>query len=528
VLILACAAALPVAAATTRGQSGACLVTTEGGDVQGLNQGASCAFLGVPFAAPPLGSRRWQAPEPAAAWAPAVAQATVVPPSCTASEDCLKLNIWTPNPKPDRAPVIVWLHTGSFVAASASFGAHNGRTLAQTTGAIVVAPNYRLAAFGFLAHPALTAEHGPPGSSGNYGLLDQRAALAWVRDNIAAFGGDPGTITLAGTSAGGHSVGMHLVSPASAGLFQRAVMQSGFASTRLPSLAEAEAQGLAFATALGCTDAASVLTCLRAATRTQVLQALPLGTFEFNERPTHWTPNVDGVELPDQPRLLYESGAFARVPILLGVTRDEGWTWVTRSFAASMTAADYEAALAAEFGADGPLVLAQYPAAAFPTPRDALVRVTGDAEYSCEAARLARLIERTGTPVYLYSFEYEVDAIVVDRVVHGLESNFVFGNDFGPPLIASYPLSAADRELARAMGGYWTRFAATGSPNTDDPAVVHWPAFKHPTGAGRGADKHLILSAAIQEGQRLREAECAFWSPYFFRSVTGPVPAAAP
>ena len=520
-------------------QDGSCLVDTLNGQVQGSDRGSSCAFLGIPFAAPPVNALRWRPPQPAQPWSPIVLSATAPPSNCAqisaatgmpaGNEDCLRLNVWTPDPPPAAAaPVVVWLHTGSFVAASANFAAADGQHLAEQTGTIVVTPNYRLGPFGFLAHTALTSEDPDYPASGNYGLLDQRAALRWVRDNIARFGGDPNNVTIAGTSAGGHSVGLHLVSPGSAGLFQRAIMQSGFSSTRLQSLAEAEPQGDRFAAALGCVEPGLLAACMRAASRNAVLQALPLGTFEFNERPTHWLPAVDGFDVPAQPRALFEAGAFEHVPVLLGTTRDEGWTWVDRSFRAGLSAAQLAAALEAEFGADAGAILEQYPTTAPASPKDTLARLTGDAEYVCEARRLARLIERTGTPVFLYSFEYEVDAIVQDRVIHGLESNFVFANNFGPPLIASYVLNDADLRLARAMGGYWTRFAATGDPNTADETVVHWPAFKHPAGAGRGADKYLVLDVTIAQALRPRESPCDFWEPYFFRSVTGPVPAAQP
>ena len=521
----------------THAQVPSCLVATAGGDVQGVDRGDSCAFLGIPYAAPPIGQLRWKPPQPPAGWTGPL-NVTTPPSGCasinamgqpTGSEDCLKLNVWTPDPRrASKAPVIVWLHTGSFVAASANQGAHNGQHLAEETGTIVVAPNYRLGPLGFLAHPALSDEDASYPSSGNYGLLDQRAALEWVQANIAAFGGDPSRVTIAGTSAGAHSVSLHVTSPGSAGLFHRAVMQSGFGTFKFPTRDEAEDQGARLATALGCIDPAGVLTCLRASTRQQVLLALSLGSFEFRERPVHWTPNVDGLEVRDQPRRLYESGDFARVPVLLGVNRDEGWTFVTRSFSAAMTPGDYESAIDAEFGDDAAAVLARYPAGATADPRDALSQLTGDAEYVCEAQRLARAVERTGAPVFMYSFEYEVDAIAPDRVIHGLETNFVFGNDFGPPLISSLPLTGEDRVLARAMGGYWSRFAATGNPNTDDPTIVHWPAFKHPTGPGRGSAKYLTFGNTIREGQRLKEAECMFWSPFFFRSLVGPVPASAP
>ena len=539
-LAITCAAGMLMSTEVTHTQSGTCFVGTTVGSIQGLDRGLSCAFLSIPFAAPPVGSLRWTRPQPAAPWAPETLNATVPPLACaqlsaatgqpTGVEDCLMLNVWTPNPIPaSGAPVIVWIHGGGFANASANFPAQNGQNLAALTGAIVVAPNYRLGPFGFLGHAALAGEDS---AAGNYGLLDQRAALRWVRDHIAAFGGDPNNVTIAGQSAGAHSVSLHLVAPGSSGLFHRAILQSGHASFRLRDAADARQQGNEFATVLGCTgaDAAAVLACLRSKTQNQVLTARPPGQFEeFSETGrTQWTPIVDGIEIPDQPRYRYEQGSFNRVPVLLGTNRDEGWTFVNRSFPAGLTAVEYETAIETEFGFDISAILAKYPATDFPSPKHALAQLVGDVEYVCEANRVATLIERTGTPVFLYSFEYEVDPVVVDRVVHGLEVNFVFGNNFGPPLFAPYVLNATDLALFRAIGGYWTRFARTGNPNTDDPAVLRWPAFKHPTGAGRGSDKYLTFDLTISEGKRQRETYCDFWKPFFLRSISGAVPASAP
>ena len=537
-LAIACAVAGHLTMRVAHTQAASCLVTTGQGDVQGLNAGGSCAFLGIPYASPPVGGLRWKRPQPAVAWSPAVLNANVAPAVCAqlnnttgapmGSEDCLKLNVWTPNPLPANAPVIVWLHPGSFVNASANFAPQNGLALAASTGAIIVAPNYRLGPFGYLGHAALAAEDS---AAGNYGLLDQRAALIWVRDQIAGFGGNPDNITIAGESAGGHSVGLHLVSPGSAGLFQRAIMQSGFASIRWRTAADAQAQGEEFANALGCTntDPTALLACLRSKSLAAVLLARPPALFEqvLEIGRSQWTPIVDGVEIPDQPRSLYEQGAFSHVPVILGTTRDEGWTWVNRSFSAAVTDEQYESTVQTEFGPDAATILAEYPVAAFADPKDALVRLVGDVEYTCEARRVARLIEATKTPVYLYSFGQEVDAVVPDRVAHGMDVNFVFGNNFGPPLFAPYTLGPADLLLSHAIGAYWTRFASTGSPNVDDGSAVEWPAFKHPTGNGRGADKYLVLDGQIREAKRPNEAQCDFWEPYFFRSATGAVPAAA-
>ena len=514
-----------------------CLVATGAGAVQGLDRGTACAFLGIPFAAPPIGGLRWKPPQAANPWAPAVLTATAAPPSCaqlsaatglpSGSEDCLKLNIWMPNPAPLlSAPVMVWFHSGGFANSSANFAGHNGQNLASLSGAIVVEPNYRLGPFGFLGHSALSSEGE---GAGNYGLLDQRAALAWVHDHISAFGGDPDNVTIAGQSAGGHSVGLHLVSPGSAGLFHRAIMQSGYASFRWRTAAEAASQGDEFAARLGCADAdlSQLLTCLRSKSTNQVLLAHPTVSAEqiAETGRTQWTPVVDGNEIPDQPRELFERGVFSRVPVLLGANRDEGWTFVNRSFPSGLTTEQYETAVTSEFAADAPVILAAYPAVDFVSPKDALVQLVGDAEYVCEARRMARLIERTRAPAFVYSFEYEVDAVVTDRVVHGLELNFVFGNNFGPPLFANYVLSPDDLTLSRSMSAYWTRFAASGDPNSDDPAVVHWPAFKHPAGHGNGSDKHLVFDTTVTQGLRLGGQRCDFWERFSFRSVTGSVPA---
>ncbi len=518
-------------------QGGSCLVTTQSGAVQGLDNGSSCAFLGVPFAAPPVGPLRWRPPQAPTAWAPATLNVTtpsstcalVNPPSTTplGNEDCLRLNIWAPDPAPaSPAPVIVWIHPGGFVAASANLPAHNGRQIAERTGAIVVAANYRVGPFGFLAHPALTAEDPTYRSSGNYGFLDQRAALEWVRDHIGAFGGDPNNVTIGGQSAGGHSVSLHMVAPRSAGYFHRAIMQSGYASSRWNTLADGEALGRSLASALGCTVPSEVLTCLRSKTREQVLLALPAGQQQFSETArAAWGPVVDGLEIPDQPRLLYQDGHFSHVPLILGATRDEGWNYADRSFPAGLTEEQYHAAVETEFGtADAPAIRALYPSGDFRSPKHALSRLAGDVEAACEVRRVARLVSRTRTPVYVYSFEREVVAVAGDQVVHGMDTNFMFGNNYAPP--TSYVLSGDDLVLSGSIMELWARFAATGSPEPPRRPRHHeadvWPKFN------AGAGKYIVLDVPIEQDKRFRDEQCDFWESRFLRSVVGSVPAAAP
>jgi para-nitrobenzyl esterase len=526
-----------LASRETASQSTSCLVTTFQGVVQGSDLGASCAFLGIPFADPPLGSLRWKPPQPAAAWAPATLNATVPSSPCAqiapagssvvvGNENCLRLNVWTPDPAPVRpAPVIVWIHTGAFQGTSANFADSNPRQLVERTGAIVVAANYRLGPFGFMGHRALTAETRGYPSSGNYGFLDQRAALAWVRDHIAAFGGDPFNVTVAGQSAGAHSVGFHLVSPGSHEFFHRAIMQSGFASFKWPTLADAELLGDHLAAVTGCTDPAQIVACMRSKTTAEVSLAFANGNQEFVEHGrVAWGPVVDGVDIPDQPRRLFRHGAFTHVPVLLGTTRDEGWIYADRSFPAGLTVEQYEAAVETEFGSDAPAVLAQYPAASFASPKLALSQLAGDLEALCEARRVARAIARTHTPVYLYSFEREVDAVVPDQVIHGLDRNFVFGNNFGPP--SNYVLNADDLSLFGAISTYWTQFAAVGNPNRRHDDLVNWPPFKHARGWGHHArQQHIVLDVPIRTENFARRRQCDFWKPFFLGSVAGSVPA---
>lgn len=511
-----------------------CVASTPSGLVRGVVRSAGCAYLGIPYAAPPVGDQRWKPPQAKTPWSPTVLSAISPPPSCplinppttgqpSGSEDCLMLNIWAPL-RATRAPVIVWFHPGNFQAASANLAAANGERFAQERNAIVVAPNYRLGPFGFLAHSALTLEDPAYRSSGNYGLLDQRAALVWVRDHIAAFGGDPRNVTIVGASAGSQSVGLHLVSPASSGLFQRAIMQSGFVSARWTNAREAEAQGERFARALQCMDVRTVAECLRSKTRDQVLRALPLDQVQILEsEAVQWSPIVDGLEIPDQPRELYRRGRFVRVPLIIGVNRDEGWTFVDRSFADGLDTTQYEATLRNEFGADAPAVLGLYPATAFSSPKDALSQLTGDAEYACEARRVARLVSQARVDVYFYSFEHVIDAVTPGRAFHGLETNLVFGNNFGPP--SNHVLTPSDLGLFREMSVYWAHFADTGSPNAPGVAV-RWPLFRvdrYPT----LSDRFVVLDDTINAANRFRNRQCDFWDRFYFRSVIGAVPASA-
>ena len=520
---------------------GSCFVTVADGPVQGADLGGSCGFFGIPYAASTAGNNRWRPPQPPTPWTLPL-NATGTPLACPTvmvgasgpvfqgDENCLRLNVWVSNPRPvDPAPVIVWLHTGSFTATSGFFAAHRGQTLAAETGVIVVSPNYRLGAFGFLAHSALAAAD-PTGASGNYGLMDQQAALRWVRDNIARFGGDPNNVTIAGTSAGGQSVGLQMVSPGSAGLFHRAIIQSAYPTSRWTSDAEAKTQGELFVNALGCNVPATVLTCMRSATRNAVLSALAQASLQVVEPVgrTFWEPSVDGIVIPDQPRTLFDLGLFHQVPTMIGFNRDEGWgsfnnRFITASFPAGVSAAQYETWVTNEFGQQAPRVLDVYPAGSSPT--QTMATLVGDVQFICEARRVARAVEATNAPTFLYSYEYVINDLSPDFVLHGVEGNILFANNYTAPVHA---LTAADLAVHAQMAGYWTRFAATGNPNRGGDSAFSWPPFTRPNGNGRGNDKFMVFRSTPSEGGRLREQQCDFFEPFFFRSVLGGVTAAAP
>ena len=517
-------------------QSPSCFVNAPAGPIQGADNGSSCSFLGVPYVAPPTASLRWRPPQPLAPWT-TVRDATVPPTNCPTinfpagtlggNEDCLKLNLWVRDPLPAApVPVIVWFHTGAFFGASANFPGHNARRLVEETGVIVVMPQYRLGPFGFLAHTALAAES--PGS-GNYGLLDQQAALRWVRDNVASFGGDPTNVTIAGTSAGGDSVGLQLISPGSFGLFHRAIVQSGTPTIQWPTHSEAAAQGDAFAAALGCAGGPGVADCLRAKTQNQIMLALNQATQQVAEVTgrVYWQPVVDGFIVPAQPRVLLEAGLFHRVPVMMGFTRDEGWgNFIERSFSAGVSLMQYQAWVGTEFGSHASAVLSQYLAADFPSPMEAMARVVGDGQFVCETSRLARAISDVHVPAFVYSYEHVIDDLSVGHVIHGVEGNILFGNSYIPPIFRNHVLTSADNVLHAAMAGYWTRFAATGIPHTDVVTEIPWPQFKDPLGSGRGSHRYLVLEQNIHPGKRLSEtSKCDFWDGFFLRTMLGSVPA---
>ncbi|MFE4257680.1 carboxylesterase/lipase family protein [Streptomyces sp. NPDC056883] len=543
------------------GGGGRPVVETDRGAVRGRERDGYRAFEGIPYAAPPTGALRWRLPEPAVPWtgvrdagapgARCVQLPAVGPGAPSGSEDCLFLNVTVPaeptgpgaSPAPGAAgpagaasaprsagtkgvpprPVMVWFHGGGFmngagdpyrpgplVSAAGGAGA----------GAVVVTVNYRLGIFGLLGHPAL---HGAP----DFALADQQAALRWVRANAARFGGDPGNVTVFGESAGGLSVCLHLTSPASAGLFHRAIVQSGSCSLTvpphswLPTMASYEpfvpesrtvARGTAAAVRLGCgrpTDEAA-LECLRG------LAPEALATPELMllfSAVSYGTPL-----LPTEPRRALERGEFHRVPVVQGSTRDEMRIFLGQTLAAYPVADPqaYRSRLRAAFGAGAGLVEAAYPVTAHPTPALAFAAVLTDASFVCPQLRDSRALARH-VPTYDYGFD---DRLAPDFTGLPPVPGFPYGASHGSELPYLFdtglPMSAAQRVLAERMTGYWTRFAATGDPNA--PGTGPWwprsPAVlslaPEPAGGIRPVDAaarhHCGLWDSLSPGQTLERA----------------------
>jgi len=404
VLIFVCAAV----ADSTSLAADPSIVATERGPVRGTVTGNLRKFLGIPYAAPPLGRLRWRPPQEHAPWTVPL-DATRFGPHCpqqasvfgteSVSEDCLFLNIFTPSDAPNERddshgyPVMVWIHGGALTVGESDD--YIPTKLVQQGRVIVVTINYRLGALGFLAHPALSAES-PHSISGNYGILDQQFALKWVKRNISAFGGDPHTVTLFGESAGGLSVFSQLASPTAKGLFHLSIVESGAYELTLPTLADEETHGKAFAALVGCDDQSAG--CLRSRSVKEILTNW--GLFDSN-------PNVDGKVLPLSLDEAFGAGQFNHVPLIHGTTHDEWRFFVALSFdlaGGPVTEDTYPAVVESMVGPDAaPLVLAEYPLSAFDSPDLAIGAIGTDSIFACPA----RTIDQTlSTQVATFAYEF--------------------------------------------------------------------------------------------------------------------------
>lgn len=472
-LVLTCGLALAASAHATRAQSlPSPTVQTMEGPVVGTVTATIATFLGIPYAEPPVGELRWRPPQPRAPWTEPL-DATRFGPQCPAptatNEDCLFLNVYVPT-KALRAaqnggrryPVMLWIHGGAYFLGSGS--QFDPTTMVTQGDVIVVTINYRLGALGFLAHPALSAES-PYGGSGNYGIMDQQLALQWVQRNIAAFGGNPRRVTIFGESAGGNSVFTHLVSPTAKGLFQRAISQSGTSEQRLPTLAEAEAMGQAFASAVGCTD--QTAECLRAVpVETLVEHQSLLGNPALIGIAA--TPNVDGHVLPSSIDAALASGKFHRVPVMNGTTRDEMRLYIAlyvNREIGPLTPELLPVLTSVFFGPRTPEVLAAYPTSDYPSLDLCYTAFLTDYIFACPAFE-ADLAMAKRTRVYAYEFADEnaftlgfPPATFPYGASHGFELPYLFDYAGYDPMFTPEQEALSD-DMIRA----WTNFAKYGEP----------------------------------------------------------------
>jgi para-nitrobenzyl esterase len=494
------------------------VVPTDKGQVRGIVTPTEKEFLGIPYAAPPVGDLRWRPPAPAQRWnGPRDAThfgnhcPQVASPFGTASntEDCLYLNVYQPNNGPGRGhakhlPVMVWIHGGGLTVGESDD--YDPTRLVQK-GMVVVTFNYRLGFLGFLSHPSLTAES-PDHASGDYGLMDQQAALRWVQRNIARFGGNPDDVTIFGQSAGGLSVHAQLVSPSAAGLFDRAIAQSGAYALSFPSLSDAETRGVAYGQDLGCTDGTAA--CLR---------SVPIETLLSKQPVTEGSllPNVDGNVLPESPKDAFDSGQFNRVPVIEGSTHDEFSIFAALNIEfvfGVVPPAFYPIVvglLLSSTGqhADPGAVLAQYPITNYGNSVGVAVTAIGtDALFACPARRATESLSQF-VPTYAYEFNdpnapqpFVPPASFPYHAYHASELASLFDSTtFG----GHAPFTPDQESLAAAMVSYWTQFGRAGDPNAQSTPA--WPRYT----VANDTYQSLVPPSPKPVTNFATDHKCGFW-----------------
>jgi para-nitrobenzyl esterase len=479
------------------------------------------SFKGIPFAAPPVGELRWRPPLPARKWngirkadrysAPCMQNAIAALPGTTAiemdertrlpapaSEDCLYLNVWTAaKSSAERRPVMVWVHGGGLTGGTPVAPRSVGAALAAK-GVVLVSMNYRLGIFGFFAHPELTGESDHH-ASGNYGFLDQLAALQWVKNNIRAFGGDPDNVTVFGESAGSWSVNVLVASPLSKGLFHRAIGESGgfltgmrsLQPTQMAPLAEAEQTGVRLAQNAGVQS----IRALRAKSADEIMKAAGASSPEIR-----FGAVLDGWILPDTPERIFARREQNDVPTLIGSNDDEG-----AAFARQPTTAEAWRTQARKmFGDQTTEFLKLYPAATNQEAEKSAKTFFGDGTFALQMRSWARLQNRTGkAPVYLYWFGRVSPDAQCLCATHASEIPYVFNTI--PE--SRRPFQEPDRKLAETMSSYWVNFAKTGNPN--GPGLPKWPTYSP------SADRVFMLGDRIEPRVSPHKAALDFMEAFF-------------
>lgn len=505
------------------------VVRIASGSVSGAESRGVLSFVGIPFAAPPVGDLRWRPPQPVTPWA-GIRACTNFGPACPQpadmvynipfkpqSEDCLYANVWTPATNGTPRPVMVWIHGGGNTIGGANSPVYDGRHFAAS-GVVLVSIQYRLGPFGYLAHPALTAEAKAldgRAASGNYGLMDQLAALKWVQANVAAFGGDPRNVTIFGESAGAANVTHLMTSPLATGLFHRAIAESGYfgettpmlASDRSPAIRSAHATGLEYGKAIGVPgDDAAALKALRALSAEKLLSVpFAVGSLRSaggaagGKRPFRLGPVVDGWVLPEEPGAVWAAGRMLKVPLMAGSLLDDGSIFSRGSPVKHLLG--YRLAVRAIFGDDADRAREVFPAAGDDQVHGAVHRILTIMSFRAPARRLVRWMEAAGGDAWLYHFTRKPESGRSDRegVFHGLELGYAFKT-----LVVLG--NATDRAVADDMHRRWINFAAHGDPNrpfgscpVPEPA---WPKYD------RASDRHLEFGDRIVAGAGLDREAC--------------------
>jgi para-nitrobenzyl esterase len=493
---------------------------------QGAGQGAVAGklldgvrrYMGMRFAT----AERWKAPQPAPAWSGTL-DGTKFGASCpqkgsmlsadSKNEDCLFLNVYVPDDiGAAKLPVMVWVHGGGFSQGAASD--YDVSILAKKTHTVIVSTNYRLGVFGFFALPGVRAET----SNLNFGLQDQQAALRWVKANIAPFGGDASRVTIFGESAGGTAMCLHMVSPQSAGLFHRAISESGpctvLTGSSLEVLAAASEK---LASDFGCPSGPDQLACMRSKPVGD-LNAATVLDLNLNSTAAHWSPVIDGVSIPDLPARMVSQGRYNRVPAIFGTNHDEGRLMVMANYHITKLLPVSAAQLAAELAgmAQGDAsalaqLTATYTKAAYGSRDKALGAAITDSSFACHANNDAGALSPY-SPAWAYEFNApiysaEINPYMTMGAFHGAEMGYVFQNKF-PGLPIWVALNAKQKALADQMGGYWGNFAATGNPN--GAGVPAWPAYK--STSPQVQNLALTGAAPIAAAAFQKDHQCAMWN----------------